>query len=407
MKDWINLYYRCILEKLAMLHGYVYFVMFICLKVLMDLFFVVVVAEVYPYHYYQVHGNVLKYFLTWILLLVIFALMPRKENSVRDFFLHMQLIIMVMPMMTMYAFTEGKSTKYLLMVTISIIIECFILRPDGREYKIIKIKGLKPFVSVFLLIAIPICSILLINYGGFSGLSAFDLSQLYVIRQNASYPTILSYVSSWLTYIVIPFFTVYCFEKKRYGMAMLLIFDTLILYMVLAKKVIYLSLIVVLGVYLISKTGQLVNIMYMGISALLIAIIVMFLIDKSGGDVSAITIYPTALLGDRFLYGPALNKFLYYEIFSEYPKLYFSDGMIGRLMGLTNMYNYGPGQLVFGYVWNGRFGESNSCTGYLGDGYAQMGFWGIVILYYSVRRHWGERNLRVYSFKWEMCSMKI
>lgn len=86
-----------------------------------------------------------------------------------------------------------------------------------------------------------------------------------------------------------------------------------------------------------------------------------------------------SLLGERFLFGPAVNKFLYYDFFSYYPKHYFADGIIGKCLGITYQYVATSGQLVFAFFYKGRLFESNSVTGYLGDGYAQAGFLGIIL----------------------------
>ncbi len=377
MKEKIGVHYKYLMDMLDRWNDRMYYIVFVYLKVIMDIFFVVVASQIYQYHYYEVHGNAIKYILSWVIYLVLVVLMPKKENSIKTFFLHIQLLIMVLPMLTLYAFTENRSTIYILQVSMAIVLEILVLKEGKKEYKPVRIKNLKAFVSTFMLFLIPLITVLTINYGGFSGFSAFNAEVLNNIRANASYPALLSYLIMWCIHIFIPFYIVYCLEKKHYVLAAFLVFDDIVLYMVLAQKIIYLSLAVILVVYALSKTGHFIKLMHLAVCVGLTAMIILFLVEKS--DVSMLIIICVSLLGDRFLFQPALNKFLYYDIFSQYPKLYFSDGMIGKCMGLTNIYKYEPGQLAFGYVWNGRYGESNSCTGYLGDGYAQLGFIGIII----------------------------
>ena len=49
------------------------------------------------------------------------------------------------------------------------------------------------------------------------------------------------------------------------------------------------------------------------------------------------------------------------------------------MFGLTYPYAGGSGQVIYAYD-GGEFLGSNSCTGYWGDAYAQMGFLGILLM---------------------------
>lgn len=70
---------------------------------------------------------------------------------------------------------------------------------------------------------------------------------------------------------------------------------------------------------------------------------------------------------------------MYYDCFSKYPKVGFSDGLIGKCFGLSYPYKGSMGQTIFAYFNKRRLFESNSNTGYLGDSYGQAGFAGMII----------------------------
>lgn len=146
----------------------------------------------------------------------------------------------------------------------------------------------------------------------------------------------------------------------------------LILYMGTGEKFNYLIILVILSFYIISiiKIKNKSLFIYSG----LIFLILFLFVYKNYTFIS--------LLGERFLFGPAVNKFLYYDFFSYYPKHYFADGIIGKCLGITYQYVATSGQLVFAFFYKGRLFESNSVTGYLGDGYAQAGFLGIIFLHF-------------------------
>ena len=347
----------------------------IILKLVMDFFFIKVVANIYGYYdYYRVDPNAGKYIVSWIICILLWGMMP-KEESIKAFFLHVQFILLIMPMLTLYAFTPDRSTIYMLVVTVAIIIESFLLTRKKRKYKPFKIKEISEFVSVFFCFFIPLMLALIWSYGGFSGLEAFDLDKLYEIRAAAEYPAALSYIISWLTITIIPFYIVYCLDNRKYGIAVVLLMIDIFLYMILAHKMIYLSLIVIVGVYILAKSGHLVKLMYIGMIGLLILLTGMFFIEK---NTSTATLMGVSFVGNRFLFGSATNKFFFYDFFSQYPKIHFSDGMIGKMLGMTNLYGYPSGQIIYGFVTEGGLGLSNSNTGYLGDGYAQAGIVGII-----------------------------
>lgn len=349
----------------------------IILKLVMDCFFVQVVANLYGYYdYYSLVPNAGKYILSWVICLLLWKVMP-KEESIKTFFLHLQFIITILPMLTLYGFTPQRSTKYMLLVTVAILIEALILTKKKKKYRPIRIKNLRGFTSVWFMFFIPLMLLLVWTYGGFSGLEAFDLNKLYEIRENAQYPAIVSYITSWLTITIIPFYIVYSLDKRKYIMTGILLLIDIFLYMILAHKMIYLSLVVIVGVYISAQSKHLVKLLYIGMIGLLVLLTAMFLFEKK--DVSTITLLGVSFVGNRFLFVSATNKFFFYDFFSQYPKMHFADGMIGKMLGIKNLYAYSTGQMIHGFVTEGGLGMSNSNTGYLGDGYAQAGVLGIII----------------------------
>ena len=53
--------------------------------------------------------------------------------------------------------------------------------------------------------------------------------------------------------------------------------------------------------------------------------------------------------------------------------------MIGKMLGLTNLYNGSEGQIVYAFN-GGDFKSVNLNTGYLGESYAQLGFFGMLLM---------------------------
>jgi hypothetical protein len=282
--------------------------------------------------------------------------------------------------MTSYYSLDNQSTIYLLFVSIAIIAQIWILKPNNAKIEVsFSLFNADRYVSIFMIILIPILLLLAILWGGFYGFEAFDLAFLNKIREHAEYPTILIYLFWWLIYGIIPFYLALSLYKKRYIISCCLILIDILLYMVLGYKTIYLSLIVMLVIFIASKLKLLINGIYLGLSTLCLTSTLLYVLEQHANN-KTISGIITAFVGVRFLFGPALNKFLYYDFFSQYPKVYFADGQIGNAFGLTYPYNGSIGQTIYAFMCDGRLYQSNSNTGYFGDSYAQFGFIGVILL---------------------------
>lgn len=356
----------------------------IMLKLTMDFFYVKVVFVIYSHMYgrYSMEPNAGRYIMSWGIFILLWKVMPKEGQGIKTLFLHVQFILIILPMLTIYAIMLEQSTAYMLLVTGAILIECLILMERDKKYRPVKIEGLSGFVSVWFIIFIPLMLALIWTYGGFWGLAAWDWQKLYKIRAAAEYPVILSYIIPWLTLTIVPFYIAYSLEKQKYILTGILIVIDIFLYMIVPNKIIYLSLAVVIGVYILAKSKHLLKLLYMGLTGLMLLLSAIFFFErKSMGSIgrSKISRYGIAIVGDRFLFGSALNKFWFYDFFSKFPKVHFADGTLGKLLGSTNLYRYSSGQMVDAFFTGSRLGVASYNTGYLGDGYAEAGVLGVLL----------------------------
>lgn len=346
-------------------------------KITLELFYILSVSTVYDYEGFVYEGKGWKYILSWFIYIFLTAMLPKSRDGIKETFLHLQFVITIAPL-TVFYFAADQSTRYIIMVTFVFALEIYILCKGSKRTVGISINNkIRSYMSVFMLAFVGGIYIIIMLYGGFFGLKAFDFKFLYMIRNNASFPFIMQYVNGWMP-TIIQFFILYYLQKKKYIVATVFIIMQLLLYMTLGHKAIYLSLAVIISTYIAKQLKVLIPLVYAGLSGICISITAMFVIEKSN-DITVLTSLGNSLLGERFLFGPALNKFLYYECFSEFPKICFSDGLIGKCFGLSNPYKGSMGQTVFAYLNEGRLFESNSNTGYLGDSYGQAGFAGMII----------------------------
>ena len=153
------------------------------------------------------------------------------------------------------------------------------------------------------------------------------------------------------------------------------LFVQVLLYIECGNKYLLFIAVPIILIYLCAKTGHLLKLMYAGLSCLFLVVILAYRLDRVMEN--PIGIWFSFLVGVRAIFHPADNKFGMYECFSQYPKMHFADGQIGRMLGLTNLYKLPYGEVFSTYI---KIDGANLNTGYLGEAYAQAGFLGMLLM---------------------------
>lgn len=342
----------------------------------------------------------LRYIIAFVMYLILFAVLPKKERDTVTILLHLQFVYTVAPLLCFYSMASG-SHRYMLAVFCCILIQTLVVNHgSNRERHPIHIRGIQNYVTVVLVLLTGAVLAVRILYNGFAGFKAFDLSYVYVMRANEEYPSWLPRLSSLITDAILPFLILYFLNRKQYLPAIAAIFLQILFYMSTGYKITLFILIPILFIYYFSKTGHLLKLLYVGLSMLCIILVFAYQMDQYHSSLS-LGIYGVALIGIRAIFLPASIKFNYYGCFSHYPKIYFSDGLIGKAFSLTYPYLRNVGHVVNAYG-GFPFGSSSSNTGYLGDAYAQLGFVGMLLMsillayiFRAIRTYDSRRNFSV------------
>ena len=217
-------------------------------------------------------------------------------------------------------------------------------------------------------------------YNGFEGINAFDLDYIYAMRARATYPPGFGYVLNWATNTILPFAFLIFLNRRHYGLAALCAALQVLFYMETGSKFTLLILAPILAAYLLSRTGHLLKLLYLGFVCICLAVVIGYQLDSTATD-SALHpgVLLNAIVGIRAMFHPADNKFNFYEYFSQHPKIHFSDGIIGKMFSLTYPYAGSSGQVI-NAAEGAEFLSANMNTGYLGEAYAQLGFPGIFLM---------------------------
>lgn len=376
-------------------------VLFWCLAILyklaLDFMYIWVASPQFGYSGLIYLPTFVKYVIGLMMYFVIFAFLPKDEGSTGSVLLHIQFLYTVAPMLTFYSFANG-SNKYMLMVFICVMLESVIVRLGKKKRTPIYITGIKNYLTVGIWILLLVTVSIPILYNGFAGSKAFDFEYVYKMRAEATYPPGFGYLFFWMGKAIIPFFTVYFLDKKRYIAGIAAIFLQILLYMECGNKYLLFILVPVIFIYYCAKTHHLIKLAYLGLSVLFLLMIPAYIFDSASGD--SIGVRTSFYISVRAIFHPADNKFAMFEFFSQFPKMYFSQGLIGKIFGLTNLYNGSEGQIIFAYN-GGDFKSANLNTGYLGESYAQMGFVGMLLM--SVLFAFVLRAIECYNSKRNFC----
>lgn len=342
------------------------FYLFFIYKMVLDLTYSFIISPIYNYSYLIVNFNILKYIFSWIILFIIAYITPKDKLKVSSLVLELHSVITIIPMLTMYAFTN-QSTSFLLMVIICFTIEIVFIKNIKKFIKIPKITNSTFVLYTLIYLCTVITYVSLIKANGFH-FEVINFSNVYAVRENIVLPYhFMGYLVTWQMRVINPYMIVSSFFKNKKVSFALFISLQVILYFVMANKEIILSIILILGVIIVVKNYSFIKCAFV---ALFLAII---------GSVSlvSLTIMPIAII-TRFLIEPAIIKFQHFEVFSKYEnKLFFSEGLIGKVLRIKYPYEIPSGVLVHGYFDKG---VSNSNTGYLASAYDNMGFLGMIIM---------------------------
>lgn len=345
-------------------------------KFVLDALYVWAASPLYAYAGLVYEPSFFKYVIASCMYLVLFACLPKREHDTVAFLFHLQFVYTVAPMLSFYAFSGG-SSRYMAAVFLCVLLQIILIRKPARSSAAVHIKGIRNYVTVAFGVLVIFVLLIPILYNGFAGLAAFDFNYIYEMRENATYPPGFSYLMGWTGNVILPFACLMFLHRKKYRWMLLVLALQLLLYMETGNKITLFILVPILFIYLLSKTGHLLKLMYLGLSVLFLVVILAYRLDNV--ESRALGLMLNSLIAVRAIFHPADNKFNFYECFSQFPKLYFSDGQIGKMLGLTYPYKGSSGQVIYAYT-GGEFLGANMNTGYLGESYAQMGFLGMLLM---------------------------
>ncbi len=347
------------------------------LRGIMDWYYLSYVSPIWGYMGMETHVNMYKLCISYLLQFVLTIVMDWKSENVSGMALQVLYMITMTPLLSYYALAD-QSSMFTLVCVLSFIISAIVVRtfPRMKSHVVIILSKQRESYRILFcvgLIVVLVFALFFIQANGLNlgTLNIFNSELIYQIRaEGKGLNGVMAYAYGWIYRIIIPLFTAYCMHKRRIMGVFLSIVLMLGLYLSDPHKEIILGIALVVIIYIFGRKIKYGYLLMLGFTASIAAgLIIYFVFD------SKLAFYELDIFM-RVFHIPASVKFLHYRYFSIFPKLYFSEGHLGRLFGAEYPYNTSVGYVI-GMYFKGV--ETNDNAGYLAYSYDNFGYIGVIL----------------------------
>ena len=321
--------------------------------------------------YFPLTINLVKVIESYILTLVVAAIIPRRVKSPSDFLIAFFGTAVILPMLTIYGLGDrDRVYTYMAVVTFAVVLATVRVFPRVK-IRILRGGSQMALTAVGLLVVVVIMS--LIQNIGLShfivGIRFWDYPSTLQARefvQARLEGSFVAYMYFWLFIVFIPVLIVVSLAKKQYIMSLVLILLQLLLTGITARRHTVAVIPVLLGTYIISGRRHAIQIM---VSGFIVIVAVSMLLS---------IIADFLLVGtwmERFFFVPPRVNFGYYEFFSENGYVYLSSTKLP--VPVEYPFESIPERMVGQYIFLNP--DTVASGGFLATSYMHFGVIGMII----------------------------
>ena len=304
-----------------------------------------------------------------LLFIIAFSLLlPKKFKTPSSILLHLQFLFPILPMLVLFgAANYSRSLIYATMICF------FVIYLISSQVKLTPIRASKISTEAFQKILLLLAWLLILSIIYQQGLQYlnFNFNLVYTFREQAAsdLPRVYAYLSPLVSKVVLPFSLLLAAINKQKLLAVLSILGSLMMFGLTAHKGPIFYPFVVLGVYEILRFHRPIVLLLLGYLFLIIISLADFVFLYADGWVASLMLRRTLLT-------PADINNNYFEMFSELSPIWWAESKI--TLGLVEYpYNMPSSKLVGSQMYG--FESLNANTGWIGSGYLNAGFIGMLI----------------------------
>lgn len=333
-------------------------------KILLDISYPFIIFPLFKYMGFGLDLNLFKLFESYVLLFLIFLLMPKEQKRPSHFILWLLVLVSYVPMLTVYAF-KNEARIFIWAVTYFWLFVFLLFQmPQVRLPSLKESKIFRFFLIVFfsLLVFWTIYSISGITFN-------FDLTKVYDIRSEYTQADIplSGYYFNWMGYVVTVAFFALFFQRKKWILAAVVFVLQLLLFSFTGNKTLLFALPFALLLMWITSRKNPLFFLAFGLFSLTGLAILSYLII---GD-----IWISSLFTRRLLFVPAQLAFNYFDFFSTNDPIYLSHSIFRFF--LSYPYDLKP-PFHIGLVYFNK-PDMAANNGIVGDAFMNFGFLGLFL----------------------------
>ena len=334
----------------------------------------------YSFHFWKWLG------LLSLSILVYFAVTDRQDSP-SSIFLELLMWMCYAPFACFYALSGRNITFYVYMSICFVCIKLILILPWHRVWSAfdrligliiplyrrhqdkLKLLLFWLILGICLLLSFLTIAALVFNTKTLNFAAALSL-RIYEIRQDTSLPLWASYLVTWQSKTVNIFMLCILFRHKRYWLMVFPILLQLAIYVSLGNRVDLFALALCLFVFFAFRAKRSRSILG-GVHFIGVCGLSLFMFVSRHG------VIPYSLFRRTYFTQAAISS-NYYTFFSNHVKLSFSEGRLGRLIGLAYPYPTYSTKLMMANFSGSMNGGANGF--FLSSGFADMGFAGMLIV---------------------------
>ena len=294
--------------------------------------------------------------------------LPGRFKQPSDLFRHILFIFPIMPMLVLYGVASGEREYcYVTILAFFVILLVSAVPLQLKKMRIIRVNTKSIIRLLFFIILLYLLIILLL--GGYKYFNV-NIWKVYEYREAAAQnlPTSFRYFSPLIGKILLPLLVLLSLVYRKWAVLVLSMVCSFLLFALTSHKGPLLYPYISLVIFVLFKNRY-------SAYLLLIGLCILFLFSSSGSFLGKSGDVAGTLFLRRACFTPAKLNMSYYEYFSGQPPLLWAGSRVS--MGLLEYpYSEATSKVVGRYIYNK---EVSANTGWLGTGYMQAGFTGMLL----------------------------
>ena len=334
------------------------------------------VVPIYGYSGFEWAPNMIKAFESLIALVFFAMYMPSAVKRPSDFFVHVHFLLPVVPMLVLYSASDlPRAYMYF-------VILAFTLVNLVRKVKLPKLKGdMIPINSMMWgLLIIAATYIISIILQGCLRYFNLNLLKVYELRSLAAegLPGIYGYFSPMVSNVLLPFILLLAVYRRKWIVAVLALAGSVMMFALTNHKGPLFYPFLVLGIYWVMNfRRRMIPLLLTGYILVIFVSLAPFLINNPEGTKQPLSrIIMGSLLLRRVYFVPPHLNFVYYDFFSANPHTMLAQSKLTFDL-VDYPYDLDSSHLIGYHYYNSELCGAN--TGWLGSGYMNFGFAGMLI----------------------------